>query len=235
MRCFIRYNVTTRDLWILAELSRAKRVSGAPWVRKWSNLPIRENLVITWSYTDRLPARPSVRPQVYQCLLSHFLAILGAYWLHINVVINWQLSKQGTRQYHLTVSWAQVSTHPGRVFFEVIRWQVTTFQMMAGAFFLIHMKYVFISLLTFWFQTDLGCENSASYLKMQAGKTDAFHFSHHSHALVTPHVQFLCYDWSKFDRWVHAENVCSILKLVYFDSWSWQSFVSTSGSTCDVF
>ena len=38
------------------------------------------------------------------------------------------------------------------------------------------------ALLTFWFQTDLGRENSASYLKMQAGKTDAFHFSHHSHA-----------------------------------------------------
>ena len=45
------------------------------------------------------------------------------------------------------------------------------------------------------------------------------------------HVQFLCSDWSKFDRWVHAENLCIILKLVYFDSWSWQSFVST----CDVF
>ena len=28
-----------------------------------------------------------------------------------------------------------------------------------------------------------------------------------------------------------TRNLCSILKLVYFDSWSWQSFVST----CDVF
>ena len=35
----------------------------------------------------------------------------------------------------------------------------------------------------------------------------------------------------KFNRWVHAQNLCSILNLVYFDSWSWQSFVST----CDVF
>ena len=68
-------------------------------------------------------------------------------------------------------------------------------------------------LLTFWFQTDPRRENSASYLKMKAGKTDAFHFSHHSHALVTLHVQFLCYHWSKFDRWVHAENLCSILHL----------------------
>ena len=32
----------------IAELSRVKRTSGAPWVRKWSNLPIRENLIITW-------------------------------------------------------------------------------------------------------------------------------------------------------------------------------------------
>ena len=87
------------------------------------------------------------------------------------------------------------------------------------------------ALLTFRFQTNLGRENLASYLKIQAGKKDAFHFSHHSLALVTLHVQFLCSDWSKFDRWVHAENLCNILNLVYFDSWSWQSFVST----CDVF
>ena len=42
---------------------------------------------------------------------------------------------------------------------------------------------------------------------------------------------FLCSDWSKFDRWVHAEHLCSILKLDNFDSWSWENFVST----CDVF
>ena len=73
---------------------------------------------------------------------------------------------------------------------------------------------------------------------LQAGKTVAFDFAHHGHALVTLYFQFLCSDWWKFDRWVHAENWCSILNLVndiwnlvYFDSWSWQSFVST----CDVF
>ena len=59
----------------------------------------------------------------------------------------------------------------------------------------------------------------------------AFDFSRQGHALVTLYVQFLCSDWSKFHRWVHVENLCSILKLVYFDSWSRQSFVST----CDVF
>ena len=66
---------------------------------------------------------------------------------------------------------------------------------------------------------------------LRAGKTIAFDFSHHVHALVTLYVQFLYSDWSKFDRRVRAENLCSILNLVYFDSWSWPSFVST----CDVF
>ena len=35
------------------------------------------------------------------------------------------------------------------------------------------------------FQTDLGRENSASHFKIQAGKTEAFRFSYHSHALIT--------------------------------------------------
>ena len=87
--------------------------------------------------------------------------------------------------------------------------------------------FVYAAQLKFWFQTDLGRKNSTSYLTIQAVKT----FSYHGHALVTLSVQFLCSDWSKFDRWVYAENSCSILKLVNFDSWRWQSFVST----CDVF
>ena len=82
--------------------------------------------------------------------------------------------------------------------------------------------------LKFWFQTDLGRENSASCHRQ--GRQLLLTFSP-CQALVTFYFQFLCSDWSKFARWVHAENLCSILNLVYFDSWSWQSFVST----CDVF
>ena len=53
-------------------------------------------------------------------------------------------NKVSADQYHLSVSRAQVSTHRSQVFFEVIRWQVTSFQMIAGSslIFLIHMKYV---------------------------------------------------------------------------------------------
>ena len=62
---------------------------------------------------------------------------------------------------------------------------------------------------------------------LQAGKTVAFDFAHHGHALVMLYNQFLSSDWSKFDMWVHAKNLSSILNLVYFNNWSWQSFVST--------
>ena len=36
---------------------------------------------------------------------------------------------------------------------------------------------------------------------LQVEKAVAFDFSHYGHALVTLYVQFLCSDWSKFDRW----------------------------------
>ena len=69
--------------------------------------------------------------------------------------------------------------------------------------------------LKFWFQTDLGRKNSASCYRQ--GRQLLLTFLTMFHALVTLYVQFLCYDWSKFDRWVHGENLCSILRLVYFD------------------
>ena len=54
-------------------------------------------------------------------------------------------NKVSADQYHLAVSRAQVSTHRGQVFFEVIRWQGTRFQVIAGSgitIFKIHMKSV---------------------------------------------------------------------------------------------
>ena len=125
-------------------------------------------------------------------------------------------------------------THWVRVFFEVIRWQVVTFQMIAGSSFFSKCMWTkscsWAALLKFWFQTAWPRIQKFNRL-LHAGKAIAFDFFHYNHAVVTFYLQFLCSDWSKLDRWVHAENLCSILNLVYFDSWSWQSFVST----CDVF
>ena len=109
-------------------------------------------------------------------------------------------------------------------FFEVIRWQITTLKWswsQAQVYFFprIHIKYVvFMSL---WPRTVKILISNwprrrkfSHFCKNKGGKT----FSYHGHALVTLYVQFLDSDWSKFDRLVHAENVCSILKVVYFDS-----------------
>ena len=140
-------------------------------------------------------------------------------------------------RYHLTVSRAQVSTLQGRVFFELIRWQVTSFQMIAGSslILLIHMKYVVLYMCrTIKILISNWPRKLSKIPPVFTSREDmpvAFDLLHQGHALVTLYVQFLCSYWSKFDSWVQAEKLCSILKLVYFYSWSWQSFVST----CDVF
>ena len=43
---------------------------------------------------------------------------------------------------------------------------------------------------------------------LQAGKAVAFAFPHHGHAMLTL--------TGTFDRWGHAENLCSIWKLIYW-------------------
>ena len=81
---------------LIGELSRAKRASGAPWVSK-STHPRKSR--------DRTP--PAACPSVRTTGIPMFTFTLSSYfgspwslvenWLHINVVINWQLSKQGIR------------------------------------------------------------------------------------------------------------------------------------------
>ena len=147
---------------------------------------------------------------------------MHTYWTSM---FNWQPSKQGTRS---PVSLDRIAgsgvTHRGQVFFEVIRWQVTSFQVIAGSS-LIFLKFIWNMLLFMCRTIKILISNWPQTRKssqlLQVGKTVAFDFSHHGNALVTLYVQFLCSDWSKFDRWVHAENLCSILNLVYFDSRSW--------------
>ena len=49
--------------------------------------------------------------------------------------------------------------------------------------------------------------NKLAFTDRQADREVAFDLSHHGHALVTLYVQFLCSDWSKFERWVHAWKI----------------------------
>ena len=150
-----------------------------------------------WPYTDRLPAPPDR----LSALQAYQLATLGAHWLLINVVINWQLSQQGIGWPVSPDRMAGSGVDPSRtsIFLKLSADKLLVFKWSQDHYFSFIWNMCLChygpALLTLWFQTDLGRENSASYLKMQAGKTDAFHFSHHSHALVTLHVQFLCCIW----------------------------------------
>ena len=155
--------------------------------------------------------RPSA-PQAYQCLLtlSSYFGSPGESWLHINVVINWQLSKQSIRWPLSPNRIAGSGVDPSRlsIFLKLSADNLLVFKWSQAH---VYFCFKFISntlclnqyrpaLLRFWFQTDFRRKNSASVFKIQAGKT----LSYHGHVLVTLHVQFLCSDWLKFDRWVHA-------------------------------
>ena len=125
--------------------------SGAPRAKK--NLPIPENLVITWP-TDRPTDRPSVRTTgipMFTLTLSSYFGSPGERWLQINVVINWQLSKQG-------IPWplspdrigAQVSTHSNdrRLTILISNWPQT--QNSASFFFKYRRGRPFLTMVTCW-------------------------------------------------------------------------------------
>ena len=134
----------------------------------WSQaLSIPENFAITWPTPT---AWPSV-PQAYQCLISHFLASLGAcsllLYIHvtIHVVISWQLSKQCIRWPLSPDRIARSGIDPlSSITF--LKLSAATFQMIAGSRS-IFLKCMWNKLcswaapLKFGFQTDLGRENSS--------------------------------------------------------------------------
>ena len=123
------------------------------------------------------------------------LASLGAQEKTNCTTMLWSIDSCQNRasadQYHLTVPRAQVSTHRGLVFFEVIRWQITSFKWSQAQ---VYFFQGFISnmlcfchygpaLLGFWFQTDLGSENSASFLKSTGEEDLILPWSRVGHAL----------------------------------------------------
>ena len=145
---------------------------------------------------------------MFTLTLSSYFGSPGESWLHINVDINWQLSKQGIRWPVSPDHIAGSGVDPSRwsIFLKLSADNLVVFKWSQAQvyFFLKFISNMSClcqyhpSLFRFWFQTDLRRKNSASFFKIQAGKT----FSNHGHVLVTLHVQFLCSDWLKFDRWV---------------------------------
>ena len=111
-----------------------------------------------------LPCLWGLLPNKY---FQHFLSLVDAVFLLFQDSLNCQ-NKVSADQYHLTVSRAQVSTHRGRVFFwsyPLTRYLFSNDRRLTFNFFL---KFIWKMLclcaaqLKFWFQTDLGCENSVS-------------------------------------------------------------------------
>ena len=185
---------------------------------------------------------------MFTLTLSSYFGSPRESWLHINVVINWQLSKQGIRWPLSPDRIAGSGVDPSRssIFLKL---SADNFLVWSQAH--VYFCFKFISnmlclcqyrpaLLRFWFQTDFRRKHSASVFKIQGpvarslvsanrwlrgikmyrfpwyltlvstdhassnpGQAEKT-FSYHGHVLVTLHVQFLCSDWLKFDRWVHA-------------------------------
>ena len=104
-------------------------------------------------------------------------------------------------QYHLTVPRAQVSIHRGRYFFEVIRWQITSFKWSQVYFFqglisnMLCLCHYGPALLGFWFQTDLRSNNSASFFKSTGGEDLTLPWSRVGHALRPILILWLVKIW----------------------------------------
>ena len=177
------------------------RVGGAPLLKKSTHPRKFGNHV-----TNRLTDRPSA-PQAYQCLLSHFLATLGAQekadCTSMLSSIDSCQNRVSADLYHLTESRAQVSTHRGRVFFKVIRWQNTSFKWsQAQVYFfqgfisnMLCLCHYGPALLGFWFQTDLGSENSSSFFESTGGEDLTLPWSRVGHALCPIFILWLVKIW----------------------------------------
>ena len=135
--------------------------------------------------------------------LSNYFGSPGGNWLHINVVINWQLSKQGIRwpvsldriagsgvdpsrssifwSYPLTSYWFSNDRRLKFIFFKFL-WHMLCLCHDGPA------------LLRFWFQINHGRENSASYLKIQAGRPFLTQFTR-CHALRPIFMLWLVKIW----------------------------------------
>ena len=155
------------------------------------HLPIQEIWVITWSYA-LLTVRPHHRLTNVQS--KHFLASLGAQenWCCIHIAHqccdHLTAVKQGIRWPVSPDRIAGAGVHPSSSsIFEVIRWQVTSFQTIAGSSLVLlnswHILCLCAAQLKFFISNWPRTRKFSQLL--QAGKTVAFDFPHHGHALIT--------------------------------------------------
>ena len=148
---------------------------------------------------------PTVRPH-HRKTNVHSLS-LGAQEKTNCILVLWSIDSCQNRasadQYHLTVPRAQGSTHRSRVFFEVIRWQITSFKWsQAQVYFfqgfisnMLCLCHYGPALLGFWFQTDLGSENSSSFFKSTGGEDLILPWSRVGHALRPIFILWLVKIW----------------------------------------
>ena len=195
----------------LAELWRTKRACGAPWVSK-STHPRKFGKHVT----DRLSNQPPRRKLIaHQC--CHQLTAVKTGCPLTSII--WPYCGLRCRPTKVEYFWSYPLT-----IYSFSNDRRLTFTFFKNSY---QICCVYVSIAPHYYEFDF---NLTSDVKIQP----VFWKDRRGRPLltmVTPHVQFLCSDWLKFDRWVHAENLCSSLKVVYFDSWSWQRFEST----CDVF
>ena len=159
--------------------------------------------------------------------------ILHTYCTSMLWSINSCQNRVSAGQYHLTVSRAQVSTYRGRVFFEVIldnkllvfKWSRAQVYFFQNSW---NMLCSCAAQLKFWFQTDLGRENSASHYRQgrQLILTFLTMVTRWSRSTSNFYALIGQNSTGEFMRKIYAASWNCLL-----DTWSWQSFVST----CDVF
>ena len=123
----IRTLICTKLLAELRVLAKRERSSLAKKI--WLSIHQR-------NFGNHVTVRPTVcssASQGNQCEMSHILASVGAYnvVLHIQVVVNWQLTiKISADQYHVPI--LRVRHIEVTCFFEVVRREVTSFQLIAS-------------------------------------------------------------------------------------------------------
>ena len=132
-----------------------------------------------------------------------------------------------------SIAWPYHGLRYRLCFFEGIRWQVATFQMIAGSssiFFkcIWNKSCSWAALLKFWFRADLGRENSTGFYIPMQGRQSLLTF-------LT--VMRWSRSTSNFNVLIGQNLTGEFMRKIYAasgnllaDSWSWQSFVSS----CDV-